>query len=159
MIIPKWYFLEPVPHGRSSSHKWLPVYIFQPWPTVASCLYRRLSGISSRFDKSPIKLLPPHWVPEHVRFCIYPLRVKSLFSLAFWYSWNYLMVTFKFTCIECLSSLCRTPRLGAWHGDWDSHSFRGTSAIVIILPFVGLWLYHDSAPLTNLIVPFFNLWF
>ena len=69
---------------------------------------------ASGLTQAPFKLLLLPWVPEHVGFCVCPLRVESLFPTALW-------VSQKKPCWPSKpnkysggsSSLSRTPGLGS----------------------------------------------
>ena len=98
---------------------------------VASCLSKRLSkNRKVCVTWVPFKLLPLHWVSEHVRFCMCPLRVESQFSIAAWLSHMLALQIFKARCSGDCSSWFRTL--------WAHFtcSLGRISAIVIILSLV-----------------------
>ena len=45
-----------------------------------------LQDLQVGLTQAPFKLLLLPWIPEHVRFCVGPLRVESLFPAALWLS-------------------------------------------------------------------------
>ena len=55
----------------------------------SSCLlplWEALQDQQVSLTQAPFELLLFPWVPECVRFCVYPLGVESLFCTAFWLS-------------------------------------------------------------------------
>ena len=78
--------------------------------------------------QAPLKLLLLPWVLEHVRFCVHPLTVKSLFLSALCDSQKKALLAFKAICSVGLSSWCRTPGLGSLTRGLNL-SFGGTSAM------------------------------
>ena len=74
-------------------------------------------GSVDSLTQARFKLLCLPWVPEHVKFCVYPLRLESLFPAALWLSWKWVPLAFKTRCSGDSSSWCKTPELGAQCGD------------------------------------------
>lgn len=74
------------PHDWTSSPKWLsPLSMSTGWASASSCLlpfWETLQDQQVGLNQAPFKCLLLSWVPEHVRFCICPLRFESLFSTA-----------------------------------------------------------------------------
>ena len=63
--------------------------------------------------QAPIKLLILPLVPVHVRFCVCPLRVRSLFPPFLWNSFHQAPMVFKAKCSRDSSSWCQNSNLGA----------------------------------------------
>ena len=66
-----------------------------------------VSWLSGSLLKISLKLLPLYLDSRHVRFCIYPLKYKSLFPLAFWISYMQALLDSKDRCFGDLFSQCR----------------------------------------------------
>lgn len=56
----------------------------------STCLLPLLEALQDQqaLTQDPFKLLLRPWVLEHVRFCVYPLGVESLFFMALQFSWK-----------------------------------------------------------------------
>lgn len=56
----------------------------------STCLLPLLEALQDQqaLTQDPFKLLLLPWVLEHVRFCVYPLGVESLFPMALQFSWK-----------------------------------------------------------------------
>ena len=87
--------------------------------------------------QSPFKLLILCWYSEHVRFCANPLRVESLFLTALQSSCTQAPLSFKAWCSGACLPNARPPGWGTRCGAQTLHSLGRTSAVVIILLFVG----------------------
>ena len=134
------------------------VYVPRRSP-VSSCLSERLSKIVNGSVQAISKLLPLCWFLERVRFCTCSLRMGSLNPTVLWLSGSSQIFWGLFFPVQ-----------NYWAGEirWKLHSLGRTSAIVMILPFVGhlprglgLDCTSFSVPPTCLIlVPslFFLLW-
>ena len=59
------------------------------------------------------------WVPVHMKPCVHPPRVESLFPPVVWSSCTQVPLAFKPKCSEGSSSQCQTPRLESltWGSD------------------------------------------
>ena len=92
---------------------------------------------ASGSDLGCFQILPLQWVSEYVRyFFVCYLRVENLFSTAL-ISSVHKHTGLQSRCSGGLSSQCRTPRLQSLVWGWTPHSVGRTSAVVIILRFVG----------------------
>ena len=87
--------------------------------------------------QASLKLLPLHWVSECVRFCRHPLRAESLFPTALQLSHRQIPLAFKARRPGGLVFLVWDPQAGEPDVGLGPHSLGRTSAIVIILLFVG----------------------
>ena len=71
-------------YGRTSSPKWLPP-VSLSLRLSTNCLLPLCETVQDQqvgLIQTPFKLLLLIWVPEHVRFCVHPLRVECLFPTA-----------------------------------------------------------------------------
>ena len=57
----------------------------------------------------PFKLLPLHWVLEHVGFCVSSIRLESLFPTVLWLSHIQAPLAFKARYSGAPPSQCKTP--------------------------------------------------
>ena len=115
---------------------------------------------AGRSAQAPIRLLLLPWVLVHVRFCVHPLIVKSLFPPVLWNSQNWSPLAFRTECCGDLSSWCRVPRLGSptW-GSERSFLWKNLCNIIIFQfmghPSRGMQLdYITTTPLLPVLLPF-----
>lgn len=113
-----------------------------------------VSWLSGSLLKISLKLLPLYLDSRHVRFCIYPLKYKSLFPLAFWISYMQALLDSKDRCFGDLFSQCRN--LGLESLMWGSGpSLLGENLCSCDYPLIcrsptwwcGSWLYYVSTSL------------
>ena len=100
---------------------------------LQEALQRQQVGLT----QAPFKQLPLSWNSEHVRFSQCPLGAESLFPTALWPSCMQVLLAFKAKCSGGSCSWHRTPGLGNLTWGSDPSLLGWTSAIVIILPFMG----------------------
>ena len=110
--------------------------------SVAFCFSGRLSRISKcvwlRGHRIHSNLLPLCWDSEHTRFLNVPFKngiSDSCKPSALPYTQA--LLAFKAKYSGGLSSQCRIPNVKAWCMGQTPHSLERTSAIVIVLPFMG----------------------
>ena len=116
-------------------------------------------GSVGSLTQARFKLLRLPWVPEHVKFCVHPLKLESLFPAALWLSWKWVPLAFKTRCSGDSSSWCRTPELGSpmWR---SNHELLGENFCNCNYLFIcelvtwgyRAWLYHVSTLLSHLVV-------
>ena len=149
-----WYFSElllPV----SLSPQWAPAT-----PPTSAGYPSILAGRSGPVSSGVTAFIP--WVLVHLRLCVHPSRVDSLFPPV---CGSQTPLAFKARFSGDSSSLCQTPRLGSlrWGSElsllWDN--FCG----IIVFHFVGhrlsrhgIWVYCDYIPSTVLLGPPLCLW-
>lgn len=97
--------------------------------------------------QAPFKLLPLCWVWSLEILCMpfkygvsISRRVKPLFPIALKFSCAQTLLALKARCFEGSSSQCRTPSLGSPMWGSTPCLLGRTSAIVIMLPFVVIYL-------------------
>lgn len=103
-----------------SSPKWLlPASLFLGGVLIASYLWEAFQDQQVSLTQVPFRLLPLHWDSECVRCCVGPLRVESLFPIAFWLSYTKAQLAFKARNSEVSSSWCGIPGMGSlmWGSD------------------------------------------
>ena len=82
----------------------------EPQAALASSGYPpRLTGRSGPGSYG-VTALP--WVPVHMKPCVHPPRVESVFPPVLWSSCTQAPLAFKAKCSGGSSSQCQTPRLG-----------------------------------------------
>ena len=137
---------------------------------VASCLSERLSKVRKWIR---LRLLSNFCLcvgSGALRFCACPLsmewsrRVKPLFPIALKFSCAQTLLALKARCFEGSSTQCRTPSLGSPMWGSTPCLLGRTSAIVIILPFVVIYLAVwvltipvFSPPTRLTVIPFLSL--
>lgn len=79
--------------------------------------------------------------PVHMKLCVHPPRVESLFPPVLWNPCTQIPLAFNTKCSKGFFSQCQTPRLGnlTWRV-WNSHSCERASAIKW---FSSLWIAHS----------------
>ena len=131
-------------------------YVPRVSSTCLPPLQETLQGQQVGLTHMPSESLLLPWVLEGVSCCVLPLRVDSPFFTALWVSPKWALLDFKVKCSGGLFSWRRTSRLGSlWHGDWTLYPLGRTSAIVIILSFVGP---GDMSLVYNMPLPFQPMW-
>ena len=75
----------------------------------------------------------------HARFCLCPPRLKCLFPLVLWKSYNQILLGFKVRFPEDSQSLCCILRPGSLTWGSDLHNNGRTS---LVLFFSSLWVTH-----------------
>lgn len=81
-------------------------------PSCLLSLWEALQDQKVEQIQDPFKLLLLHCISECVIFCMSPLKVESLFPTALWLSYMQIPLAFQGTYSGCLSSMCKTPKLG-----------------------------------------------
>ena len=99
------------------------------------------------------------WVPVHMKPCVHPPRVESLFPPILWSSCTQALLAFKAKCSGGSSFWCQMPSLGSLTWGLELSLLRENLCNIIIFHFVGrppngygIWLYQESAP------PTISLW-
>ena len=81
---------------------------------------------------------PFFWVLVHTRFCLWPLRLESLFPPALWKSYNQIPLVFKVGFPADSQSLCQVARLGSlmWGSEHSQQwkNFFGTIGLQFVSP-------------------------
>ena len=81
------------------------------------------------------------WVPVHVKPCVRPPSVESLFPSVLWSSCTQAPWPSKSNALGAPPPDARPPGWGGWHGAQSSHSCGRTYAIQV---FSSLWVTHPS---------------
>ena len=92
--------------------------------------------------------VPFPWVLVHARFCLWPLRVESLFPPFLWKSCNEIPLAFKVRFPGDALSLCWIPWLGIQRGIWPGAQNLHIQFVGHPPSVYGIWFYHDCAPPT-----------
>ena len=71
-------------------------------------------GSVGSLTQARFKLLRLPWVPEHVKFCVHPFRVVSLFPTALWLWCMQALLVFKIRFSQGTFSQSRIPKLESW---------------------------------------------
>ena len=78
----------------------------------ASCLSETLQNHQVDLMQASFKLLLLPWVPEHLRFCVCPLRVEVLFFTAVCLSQKQVLLAFKAKCSSDIIVMVQYPQPG-----------------------------------------------
>ena len=81
------------------------------------------------------------WVPVHVKLCVCPSRVESLFLSFLWRSCTQAHWFSKLNALGAPLSDARPSGWGALHGAQNSHFYRRTSVIQL---FSSVWVIHPG---------------
>lgn len=105
----------------------------EPWTSFSSG--PAFLSTSLRINSLAFRLLLLPWILEQVTLCVSPLREESLFAAALCLSWTWALLALNVPG-ACPPS-AGPSRWGTWGGAWSPHSLGRTSAVVIVLLFVG----------------------
>ena len=136
-----------------------PVSLPPQWATDDPSLPRRPPRPTGGSGPDSYGVSALSWVPVHVKPCVCPPRVESLFPQVLWSSCTQAPLSFKTKSSGGHSSQCQTPRLGSLMWGSEVSLLWENLCDIIIFQFVchppcvyGIWLYCESAP------PTISLW-
>ena len=112
-----------------------------------------------RSTSGPFNLLPLHWDMKHVWFCVWPVRVESLFPTAFWLTCTHTLLALKVRHSQCSSACCRIPKLESLTWGlipWGEHVQLSLSSHLWVT-YLGMWvltIHVPTPPSHHIVTPF-----
>ena len=114
--------------------------------------YRVSSKTLCRSGPGSYGVTASSWIPVHVKLCVYPPGVESVFPSVLWSSCTQTQLAIKAKCSRGSSSPCQIPRLGnLTSGSELSLLGENLCEVIIIQQFLGhppggngIWLFYKT---------------